>query len=73
MLKAREFYFIQKFDTYNIGLNKSPECGQAQPCAYLFETKFLSGTECPFTCHLTYGFIAVNKLFLKSEIYKPKI
>ena len=28
--------------------------------------------KCSFTCHLTYSLIAMNKLFLNSEICKPE-
>ena len=52
---------------------KNPECGPAQPYCYLFEIGLLFGIESFIPCHILSSIIAVNKLFLNSEIYKHNI
>ena len=70
VLKAREFYYIQKFDTYNNGLNKEPWLWPSL-LNMLIQISFLSFKYLTSVlCHLVPNIIAVNMLFINSEIYK---
>ena len=55
VLKAREFYLIQKFDTYNNGLNKEPWVWTSSAMQLFIQMIFHFGTECSFPCHLTFS------------------
>ena len=68
--EQENIYIFRNLIHSEMALMENSNPSMAQLSQYLSNSTFLSGMELPQQYHLTQYFFAVNKLFLKSEIYQ---